>query len=277
MISLVTQAAKNTFSYPTVAVWILVAVGASVMGPFGTYTNYEWGPRTGYWFTICGSSVFLSQLVRGTVSRYVYDNTSWRFDVAAIVVMTLVLTPFVFGLSSIMMANIQGTPPDFWRIGRFVLLTSALITAIRRIHRFHQLTEVEQEGSGSIFMAASEEAITPPEESADNAEVAAQECRLRLRLPPELRDPILHLSARDHFVDVETGSALYSLRMRFADAVAEMDGVEGHITHRSHWIAADAVRGSKRGGGKLYLVLSNGTEVPVSRTFRHELEAAGLL
>ncbi len=279
MISIIIRAAKNTVSYPAVAIWILIAVGAAVMGPFGTYSGFGWLPRSIYWFAICGSSVFLSQLVRGIVGRYIRDVLSWRFDVIAIAGVTLVLTPFVFKLTQFMVPAAEGTPPALWRIGLFVLLIGILLTAIRRIYRFQQLPETMRDGAGrsgaggDSAPAGTQGAVQPMEPVAD----AHDGCRLHQRLPMEMREPILHLSARDHFVDVETVSALYSLRMRFADAVAEMDGVAGHVIHRSHWISADAIRGPKREGGKMFLVLSNGTKVPVSRTYRPRLEAAGIL
>ena len=142
----------------------------------------------------------------------------------------------------------------------------------------HQLSELQQEEVGSIYMDLDAAASARPAGRAvSETEKRSSECRLRRRLPMGMREPILHLSARDHFVDVETETALYSVRMRFADAVAEMDGVTGQATHRSHWVAVHAIRETKLEGGKLFVVLCNGTEVPVSRTFRPQLAEAGIL
>ncbi len=52
---------------------------------------------------------------------------------------------------------------------------------------------------------------------------------------------------------------------RLADVIAELDGVEGAQTHRSWWVARDAVESVRRDGDKLMLVLKSGAVAPVSR------------
>ncbi len=56
-----------------------------------------------------------------------------------------------------------------------------------------------------------------------------------------------------------------------------MDGVEGYATHRSHWVAASAIVGSRRDKGRVFLRLSNGSDVPVSRGYQDALKEAGIL
>ena len=63
--------------------------------------------------------------------------------------------------------------------------------------------------------------------------------------------------------------------MRLSDAIGEMDGIEGERTHRSWWVARDAVRTSRRDGRNLRLILHNGLEVPVSRTSVAKLKQLG--
>ena len=60
------------------------------------------------------------------------------------------------------------------------------------------------------------------------------EPRLMRRLPDEIKAPILRLTVRDHHVDVFTEKGEVELRLRFADAVDEMEGVDGLCVHRSH-------------------------------------------
>ena len=68
-----------------------------------------------------------------------------------------------------------------------------------------------------------------------------------------------------------------AIRLRFGDAIEEMDPVDGFCTHRSHWVARQAVSGAERERGKIFLRLENGDRVPVSRTYMPDLEEAGLL
>jgi DNA-binding LytR/AlgR family response regulator len=63
--------------------------------------------------------------------------------------------------------------------------------------------------------------------------------------------------------------------MRLADAVAELEGVEGAQTHRSWWVAKDAILDARRGEGRATLNLRGGIEAPVSRTYARSLREAG--
>ena len=65
--------------------------------------------------------------------------------------------------------------------------------------------------------------------------------------------------------------------MRFADAVAELDGVGGLRVHRSYWVARRHVVCADRSHGRTTLRLTGGHEVPVSRTYMAAVRGAGLL
>ncbi|CUH64240.1 Response regulator of the LytR/AlgR family protein [Thalassovita gelatinovora] len=277
MNTLVFRAFRHTFSYPPVAIWSLMAIGAAIMGPFGTYSVFGWWARVAYWFVICGSSVFVAYLVRVGVSHFVRDDNSFLFDTLNVFGFTLVFSPIAYGLTVILSFDLTGTIPPAWQMILFVFLVATMVNAFRRVHRNSQLSHFAAEETGSLHFEGKDgdgDVITdePPQQNS-----ATSDCRLLERLPDDIRAPILHLSARDHFVDVETQTALYSLRMRFSDAVAEMNGVEGFNTHRSHWVAREAIRSDVNKDGKLFLVLTNGTEVPVSRSFRPQLIAAGVI
>ena len=63
--------------------------------------------------------------------------------------------------------------------------------------------------------------------------------------------------------------------MRLADALAELDGLEGAQTHRSWWVAKAAVTDARRSDGRGALTLKNGVEAPVSRSYAAALREAG--
>ena len=63
--------------------------------------------------------------------------------------------------------------------------------------------------------------------------------------------------------------------MRLSDALEELDGLEGAQTHRSWWVAKDAVADVSRGDGRASLTLSDGTTAPVSRRYARALREAG--
>ena len=62
--------------------------------------------------------------------------------------------------------------------------------------------------------------------------------------------------------------------MRFKDALSKLEHYDGLQTHRSWWIAKEAVVDTKKEGRKLILVMQNGTEVPVSQTYLTNVKSA---
>ncbi|CAD0184859.1 LytTr DNA-binding domain protein [Ruegeria sp. THAF57] len=116
----------------------------------------------------------------------------------------------------------------------------------------------------------------PLETGADHAP-EPQKPRLLNRLPHSFQGQVFRLAVRDHSVDVVTSEGTFTIRSRFADAIAEMEPVNGHCTHRSHWVVDAAVSGVERQGGKIFLRLKNGELVPVSRKYKPELECDGII
>lgn len=97
------------------------------------------------------------------------------------------------------------------------------------------------------------------------------------RLPRRLGRNLLHLQMRDHYVEAHTDEGSTLVLMRFRDALGELDGLTGAQVHRSHWVAGDAVENSMRRDGRLFLLLTNGSEIPVSRSFVSTVREQGWL
>ncbi|MEZ6012391.1 MAG: LytTR family DNA-binding domain-containing protein [Hyphomonas sp.] len=97
------------------------------------------------------------------------------------------------------------------------------------------------------------------------------------RLPVKYRGADLWaVSSEDHYLRVHTNRGEELILMRLADAVRELTGAEGVQVHRSWWVAKTGVGDKRRDNSKLVLVLKNGTEVPVSRTYVTAAREAGL-
>ncbi|WP_105172466.1 LytTR family DNA-binding domain-containing protein [Pseudoalteromonas sp. T1lg24] len=86
-------------------------------------------------------------------------------------------------------------------------------------------------------------------------------------LPIAKRGRLICLQMDDHYLNVITDKGEHLLLMRFKDALEKLEHYDGFQTHRSWWVAKDAVVDTKKDGRKLILVLQNGTEVPVSQTY----------
>ncbi len=98
------------------------------------------------------------------------------------------------------------------------------------------------------------------------------------RLPVKYRTAELYaIASEDHYLRVYTSLGSDLILMRLADAVRELSGADGLQVHRSWWVARSAINDEKRENGRSFLVLPDGTEVPVSRSYRAKAKEAGLV
>ena len=99
------------------------------------------------------------------------------------------------------------------------------------------------------------------------------------RLPLAIRSQrIIALEAEDHYLRVHLDNNQSTLiLMRLSDAIAELPSGAGAQTHRSWWVAKDAVRNVTKADGRAILKLSAPLEAPVSRSFYKALNDAGWL
>jgi DNA-binding LytR/AlgR family response regulator len=96
------------------------------------------------------------------------------------------------------------------------------------------------------------------------------------RLPAKIMGgAIWAVEAEDHYLRVRTSKGSDLILMRLADAMAELDGIEGAQVHRSWWVARAGVADVKREGARVTLVLKDGAEAPVSRPNVKPLREAG--
>ena len=95
------------------------------------------------------------------------------------------------------------------------------------------------------------------------------------RLPAELGQDIIRLSASDHYVEVYTRQGHALVLLRFSDALAELDGADGLQIHRSHWVARSAIHRLVAKGRNLFVELDDGTTLPVSRSRFAQIRNAG--
>ncbi|WP_421736374.1 LytTR family DNA-binding domain-containing protein [Caulobacter sp.] len=114
----------------------------------------------------------------------------------------------------------------------------------------------------------------PPETHA--APAGAPAPRFLDRLPPRLRGAQLFaVQAEDHYLRLHTSKGQDLILLRLSDAIAELEGIEGAQTHRSWWVARDAVEDARRADGRAVLSVRGGVEAPVSRAYAKALRDAG--
>ncbi|MNJ30384.1 LytTr DNA-binding domain protein [compost metagenome] len=118
-----------------------------------------------------------------------------------------------------------------------------------------------------------------PVETRAGAPCAAP-ARFLERLPPKLRGArLIAVQAEDHYLRLHTDRGSDLILMRLSDALNELEGLEGAQTHRSWWVARDAVASVARGDGRAALTLTGRPDseliVPVSRRYARALRDAG--
>ena len=98
----------------------------------------------------------------------------------------------------------------------------------------------------------------------DDRTLSAKHALNRLRAKAD--DDIVYLHVSGHYIEVTTTSGSKVILMRLADAVTEL-GNRGMQVHRSYWVGYSHMTEVVRRDHQTLLSLTNGQEVPVSRTF----------
>ncbi|MDG2523522.1 LytTR family DNA-binding domain-containing protein [Caulobacter segnis] len=102
------------------------------------------------------------------------------------------------------------------------------------------------------------------------------EATFRRRLSAKRRAArLIAVEAHDHYLKVHTDAGAELITLRFSDALDELASAHGWRTHRSWWVAADAVEGVRWRRGVGEMRLADGLTAPVSRTYGQVLKDAG--
>lgn len=101
---------------------------------------------------------------------------------------------------------------------------------------------------------------------------------LLARLPEVLGKDIVCLEAQQHYLKVYTRVGSELIHYRLSDAVEELKVIGGGMrVHRSYWVNDSALTRVERRKGQLWLHLTNGLRIPVSRTYQLAVKEAGWL
>lgn len=238
-----------------ILVAFICAVLAAATGPFGTYDSQTFPIRLIYWSLVTSVSVVMGTLCHQAAVAWVGADRPVLVDATLTVLMTVLFTPVLWGLTYAVLFYEGEEGPRLVKLSYYVAAITIGVCLLRRM-----LPKIT---AAPVAIDEDPDGQDPP--------------RLLRRLSPDFRGPILRLMARDHLVDVISAAGTETLRLRFADAVDEMDPVLGYCTHRSHWVSAAAIAGVERTGARITLRMVNGDMVPVSRKYAPDLEAAGVI
>lgn len=226
---------------------VLALTGA--FGMDGTSLQF----RLGYWLPLMVGGALWGHLCSRLVERYLdMDRRPWLAVIALTLVMSGPLAIMVWVVTGLFFDDDRSVTlarlPDF--LGPVLIVTGTLSAL-------------------NVFLAR-----TPVQTHA--AAAGGKPARFLDRLPFKLRGSIIRaVQSEDHYLRVHTDRGSDLILMRLSDALAELEGLEGAQTHRSWWVAKDAVRGVSRGDGRATLTLEGGLEAPVSRRYARALREAG--
>jgi hypothetical protein len=253
------QKIKNSYAAlltrRTLIIWVVVSVWAAAAGPFGTYDTQNFWLRLAFWTAVIVCSSLLGHLCHRAAKKLLPRQGPIPIDLLTVALMTATFTPILKGLTDYLyLSNPNAGGPTLIELSQYVAIITLGICVFRRVLPGFETV-------GYFDREQSENKSTP---------------RLARRLPEDFDPTIVRLSVRDHFVEVVNMTETCTLRMRFIDAIGEMDPVIGFCTHRSHWVAKSAVACVERCQGRIQLRLINGDLVPVSRKYKPDVEAAGI-
>lgn len=155
-----------------------------------------------------------------------------------------------------------------------IVLVGALVTGLQLMAARRREEPVGEPVERPVARPASGDLAPLPSPVPEDG---AEPVRLLARLGAVGAGDILALESEDHYVRVHTRSGSTLLLLRLADAIAELDGIDGARTHRSWWVARGAVAEVVRRNRAVSLRLVNGIEAPVARNAVSDLRAAGWL
>lgn len=235
--------------------WVIYAVGAFLLGHVGAFDTNQTTPWIRYPYFL-----FLN-LVGGAIMGLALDGLEARGIlteriVAKAAVLALasavVLTPVVWVAAGLLL---EGS----WRITRMTALFQQVLPVAAVFVSVHLLVRRR-----------------PSELPAATSVLEEDRPTLLDRLPRRLHGSALHaLEAEDHYLRLHTDRGSTLILMPLTEAILEVGGLVGARTHRSWWVAKDAVVSATRGGGRAALSLKNGIVAPVSRTYAPALRDAG--
>jgi len=243
--------------FPEPADWLRGLVICVIAGVFMAFTGafgsaqISLGGRLLYWIPVMVAGGAIGSLIaRPVFNSHYFSTRPWLAVLLVTSLLTPPLTVIVWAASNLAWGQ-SWNPVHIVNAILPVFIVSVVMTAINYMaDRRPRETHAAPEGSA------------PP--------------KFLARIPMKLRGAALYaVEAEDHYLRIHTDRGSDLILMRLSDAVSELEGIEGAQTHRSWWVAKDAVADVNRGDGRATLILKDGARAPVSRTFARILRAEG--
>jgi len=260
---------KRAFERQTLVICFGAAFVAALAGPFGTYQDIDTFGNLILWFLLIYLVTICIYLAFAIVSVILGRSNGMLFNLLFICIGAIAGAGMLEALLTWVLNHYPPNRPTWWMligyVGAIMLAILAVRLSVPAFNTSFYDDWLKNPESGSVPLGSHEPEAAPH-----------VTCRLAKRLSLPDGAHVLKVSADGHFVEVKTCSQDLRTRLRFSDAVTELDGLDGVVTHRSHWVAKIAIRGWVPDASKPFVVLHDLTRVPVSRTYRADVDALGL-
>ncbi|SMY06603.1 LytTR family DNA-binding domain-containing protein [Flavimaricola marinus] len=235
-------------------IWFVSSVLTVVAGPFGTYDSMALPIRVLFWPSTIAVALVVAYGLCAMLFALAPKLNHWLHDGIISVLFSLLFTPVV----SIALTMSTSNTLPFPNLLIEVFSITACIALLQRVIKINW----------------------PSMANADQPAVVEEpaEPRLLRRLEGVTAKDILRMTVQDHYVEVVMlGKPSQRILMRFGDAVEEAEELDGFCVHRSHWVVRSSILGVVTENGREMVEMIDGSRVPVSRTYRPNLIAAGLI
>ena len=252
---------------------LVVGLVLGLLGPFGTYQSLAAGPRLAYWLAVISMNWFLTNAIVRQAEALAGDRLPMSRISVPLLGAWLAALPetgimvLANGLSGI------GWPANMVvLLGQVLVLLTAITLPIYTLEemraRLDDRRDQDQPAAGAPTKPMTEAQTTWHAEEGP--------ARFAARLPRPIGGQLLCLETQDHYLVIHHSRGSEMILCRMKDAARELDGL-GLRVHRSWWVARDAVASVERDGHCTFLCLTDTRRVPVGRSFRADLKAAGWL
>ena len=256
------EIARNTPGTAKLLNVVLAILLLTLTGPFGTYLDFSFWVRLGFWGTVVSASgIFIH--ASAALLLHISGAKPWQRILAVVVGVCVGALP---SAASVMLVHsfISGSEFElaaYPRLWSNVCIIGLVIAAVQ----FRK----------EVWSSVKPEAEEIEELSDAPVRVSASRPQLMSRLPQSLKEAeIISFSMQDHYVEVTTTLGKHMLLMRFADALELLDPLQGVQLHRSHWSSVNHLTSLRKEGRKHIAILSDGRELPVSTTFLETVKLA---
>ena len=257
-----------------------LAVVMAVIGPFGSYNFLGLSGRLLY-FTITGVSFWLMITFLAALLGGLDWTERWPVPFRMAIAGFVSAAPGTLVIFLVHGWLVQPIPirfaPQIFAESAFLAVVISVVVGLFVDWRLHAEADLERARvAGAAQPAPGPTPMSMPGQPAQVPSAPPATDFFR-RIPPALGRELLALQMEDHYLRIHTalGSDLILLRLR--DAIGELGPERGLQVHRSWWVANGAVAAVERSAGRSILVLRNGLQVPVSKSFRDQVKEAGWL